>query len=58
MLNSNKNYTIVFNNNSIPQGRSLKVAANNILSEENAHSISDYYQQKFNKKTTPLEDIS
>lgn len=58
MLNSNRNYTIVFNNNSAPQGRSLKVAANNILAEEFTPSISDYYQQKFKKKITTLEKIS
>ncbi len=55
MLNSNRNYTIVFNNNSAPQGRSLKVAANNILTEEPTQSISDYYQQKFKKKSNPLD---
>lgn len=55
MLNTNRNYTIVFNNNSAPQGRSLKVAANNILAEDSTPSISDYYQQKFKKKTSPLE---
>lgn len=54
-MNSAKSYTIVFNQNQ-PAGRSLKVAANNILNEENVPSISDYYQQKFRKKTT-LEEI-
>lgn len=32
MINSNKNYTIIFNNNNNTQGRSLKLAANHILS--------------------------
>ncbi len=49
-LSSSKNYTIVFNQNH-PPGRSLKVAANSILNEDSAPSISDYYQQKFKKKT-------
>lgn len=57
LLTSTKNYTIVFNNGP-PPGRSLKVAANNILSQENSHSISDYYQQKFKKKTSPLEEVT
>lgn len=55
MMNSAKNYTIIINNN--PQGRSLKVAANNILNQENVPSISDYYNKKFKKKT-PLEDVA
>jgi hypothetical protein len=55
LLNANKNYTIVFNNTSQPQGRSLKLAASNILAEESSPSISDYYQQKFKKKSHPLE---
>lgn len=57
-INSNRNYTIVFNNNSIPPGRSLKVAANNILSEEAIPAISDYYQMKFKNRQTPLQEIS
>lgn len=57
MLNSAKNYTIVFNNNNNPPGRSLQVAANNILAEDTPQSISDYYKQKFKKKA-PLEEIS
>jgi SpoVK/Ycf46/Vps4 family AAA+-type ATPase len=55
-LNSAKSYTIVFNNAPSTSGRSLKVAANSILGEENVPAISDYYQQKFKKK--PLEEIS
>lgn len=55
MLNSAKNYTIIINNN--PQGRSLKVAANNILNQENVPCISDYYNKKFKKKTA-LEDVA
>ena len=51
-MNSAKNYTIVFNNNNNPPGRSLKVAANNIINEESSHSIGDYYQKKFGKKAT------
>ena len=31
LMNSAKNYTIVFNHNNNPQGRSLQMAANNIL---------------------------
>jgi hypothetical protein len=57
-INSNRNYTIVFNNNSIPPGRSLKVAASNILNEEGAPGISDYYQMKFKNRHTPLQEIS
>ena len=55
MLNSAKNYTIIINNN--PPGRSLKVAANNILNQENVPSISDFYNKKFKKKTV-LEDVA
>ena len=51
-MNSAKNYTIVFNQNQ--QGRSLKVAASNILNEEGTPSISDYYRQKFRKRTSAL----
>jgi hypothetical protein len=57
-LNSNKNYTIVFNNNNHPPSRSLKVAANSILQEEGAPAISDYYQMKFKSKHAALEEIS
>ena len=57
-MNSAKNYTIVFNHNP-PQGRSLKVAANNILSQENVPNIGDYYKNKFgNKKPSDLAEIS
>jgi hypothetical protein len=56
-LNSAKNYTIVFNQNA-PQSRSLKVAANNVINEDSTPSISDYYQQKFKKKTDTLEQIT
>ncbi len=55
ILNGVKNYTIIINNN--PQGRSLKVAANNILNQENVPSIGDYYNKKFKQKT-PLEDVA
>lgn len=58
-LNSSKNYVILFNNNNPnPPGRSLKVAANNILGEDvnTVPTIVDYYNQKF-KKNKPLEDI-
>ena len=54
-MSSAKNYTIVFNQGS-QQGRSLKMAASNILSEEGTPSISDYYQHKFRKRTN-LEEI-
>ena len=54
-MNSAKNYTIVFNQN--PQGRPLQVAANSILNEETG-SIKDYYNKKFQKKKTTLEEIT
>ena len=56
-LNSAKNYTIVFNHNNNPQGRSLQMAANNIL-QDGAPNIGDYYKNKFGKKVSALEEIS
>lgn len=58
-MNSAKNYTIVFHNNT-PPGRSLKVAANNILGEDGPQkaTIGDYYNQKFKKNQKQLEEIS
>ena len=56
-MNSAKNYTIVFNHNNNPQGRSLQMAANNIL-QDGVPNIGDYYKNKFGKKVSALEEIN
>ncbi len=50
MINSNKNYTIVFNNTS-NASKSLQMTANNVLNEDSSALISDYYNKKFGNKT-------
>lgn len=55
MMNSAKNYTIIFTNGPNTQGSSLKVAANNIINDDNSPAISDYYQKKFSKKRDNLQ---
>ena len=56
-MNSVKSYTILFNQNQ-HAGRSLQMAANNILNEETAPTIGHYYQQKFRKNTSTLDEIN
>jgi hypothetical protein len=54
-MNSAKNYTIIFTNGANTQGSSLKVAANNIINDDNSPAISDYYQKKFSKRKDNLQ---
>ena len=55
MTNSNKNYTIVFHNNTT--SKSLQMAANNILNQDTSATIGDYYNKKFGgKKLGDIEE--
>lgn len=51
MMNNNRNYTIVFNNNNTRTKDVLQMAGKNLVNaEEGAPTISDYYNKKFAKK--------
>lgn len=56
MMNTNKNYTIVFHND-VKSKHNLQMAAKNVLGDDgNAPVISDYYNQKFKKKPMDMID--
>ena len=55
MMNNNKNYTIVFNNERKSK-HNLQMAGKNVLGEENPR-ISDYYNNKFKKNQKTMENI-